>query len=333
MSRIIKAHETTEVVTTFDFRDILTGDEEKERKTGALQAGDDAADAAPEPEEEQVDPLLELEETIRNRLMEAEHNAQEIERDAYEKGYAQGRKDGYEYGKKSMDLVREHLEQLLNSVQEIPEKVFQDYRNWFIAACLTVLRQIIPGQMQAQPRAVAQLAQTVLDQAQEHHSLVMYLHPMDLELIEKHTDLKERLREEGRSFVLKPDPNMERGGCRAESDIQVVDATLSTQLDLIEEALRGGGAAAEETKEKERRSLVIRLHPADLEFLTNHTDLGELGNHLREEGLSFSLQPDPNVKRGAWRAEGDVQMMDDTLRTQMQLIEEALQSNGAVAEE
>jgi flagellar assembly protein FliH len=240
-NNIIKARLNSDI-STFDFREISIGKVERP----PAEEPPPVEEAVEEEEVVAVDPLAELEETIRNRLLEAERHAQEIEKEAYEKGYAQGQKDGLEYGAKSMKIIKEHLEQLLPGFQALPEQVFKDYRNWFIGACLTFVKKVAPKVVEMHPQGLIRLIGAFLDEAEEQHLLTIYLHPSDMSLLEKHTDLMESLRAGSRSFAVKADPAMKRGGCRAENDIQLLDATMETQLALFEEALRQNGPDSNE---------------------------------------------------------------------------------------
>ena len=120
MSKIIKAHEEMEVAL-FDFRTIEDAQAVQNSKapvTGSVFGNPEEAS----PEEAAPDPLLELEEMVKNRLFEVERKAEALEREAYEKGYAQGEKDGFEYGRKTMLIVNEHLERVLTGLQDIPRR-------------------------------------------------------------------------------------------------------------------------------------------------------------------------------------------------------------------
>ncbi len=234
-NNVIKARDDTSF-TPFDFEEIAM----------MKARGSETAEGEPSEEHPPVDPLQELEDTIRNRLAEAERNAIELEKEGYEKGYAKGLEEGLERGRENMESVKQDMEEILDGFHAIPGKVLGDYRNWFIAACMAVVKRIVPKAAEKWPRELIRLIETVLDETRDHQSLAIYVHPMDLELLAKQTDLKERIQQWGRHFAMKADPSMTRGGCRAESDIQVVDATIETQLALLEETMRNHEPTAEE---------------------------------------------------------------------------------------
>lgn len=246
MSRIIKSHEAAENIQVFDFQSIETEGTCSYLENPSLHPSCTAeAEEATVEEEPAPDPLAELEETIRNRLFEVERRADELEKEAYEKGYAQGEKDGAEYGRKSMQVVQEHMEELLGSLETLPQRVFSDYRDWMVDTVLAVSRKIVRKELETSREALVHMMEAVLGEAEEHQGMTLSLNPRDIEMIEKHTDLKDWPRQTGRSFTLKADENIERGGCRVESDIQIVDATLDTQFALLEKALRGEESAGD----------------------------------------------------------------------------------------
>lgn len=230
MSRIIKASETeAEGASIFDFTEIAVLRPPAFRDASALETEI--------PEAVEQDALMEIESMIQQRLLEAERRAQELEQEGYEKGYEQGIKDGTEFGRKSMQVAREQFEALLEKLMELPQQAFQDYRNWFIAACLAVSRHIIQREIQTRPEILTELMKQVLSSAEESQGITLYLHPKDLELLNGQTSMEDLLRGADRVFSVKTDARMARGGCRLESDIQLIDASLDRRLSILERTL------------------------------------------------------------------------------------------------
>ncbi|MGV8074035.1 MAG: FliH/SctL family protein [Syntrophobacteraceae bacterium] len=227
MSKIIKAHEN-QVILPFSFSEIESVAERSGFRTQTTEG---------EVKSDDVDLHGDLEHTIRQQLLDSERKAEETEREAYEKGYAQGIKDGTEYGEKRMAVVKEQIEHCLAGLQALPEKVLKDYRDWFIAACIAVSRKVVRNELDTRPELIIQTIDGLLHEAEENQTLTIHLHPKDIELLNKHTDFCDMTQGSERSFAMKPDPQIERGGCRMENDIQFIDATLETRFTLIKEAL------------------------------------------------------------------------------------------------
>jgi flagellar assembly protein FliH len=183
------------------------------------------------------DRLSEIDITIQNRLLDAERKAHEVEEEAYRQGYAQGQKDGSEIGQKSMAIVREHLESLFNGLHRLPEQLLEDYRGWIINTSLAIARHVVRRELSGDKQQLIQLIDTLVREAEEGHTLTLYVNPNDLDLLEKHVELKHLEANSGRALYLKPDPRLERGGCRMESAIQLLDASIEKQFALIKETM------------------------------------------------------------------------------------------------
>ena len=231
LSKVIKADKTKpSAVTPFDFRQVnLENGRPRQHRDSRAPASGKVAEE---------DPLARIEATIQNRLLDAERKAQELEEEAYRQGYAQGQKDGYEIGQKSMAIVRDHLEKLLYGLARFPEQLFAEYREWIIQTCLEISRHLVRRELHGDTKQLADLIDALMHQAEEDHSLTIHVHPHDLDLLEKHLAFQEFMASCGRTLHLKADPHLERGGCRMESDIQLLDASLEQQFALIEDAIR-----------------------------------------------------------------------------------------------
>ncbi len=184
------------------------------------------------PEPVDSEPEASPEELYRKKLLELERLGQEIERDAYAKGFAQGERDGLEYGQKTIQVIKSQIERITANLEEIPAHVYKDYRNWFIVTCIKAARRVVRGELAASPRIVARVVSSLLDEAEEHSTLTLYLHPLDIEFMEKRADTV--IGKDGKHLKIKADPELERGGCRIESDIQLLDASVDSQFKILE---------------------------------------------------------------------------------------------------
>jgi flagellar assembly protein FliH len=232
LSKIIKAApDQSEKVMPFDFAQVKRQD----RKHSARLAHSFGSLAEIQAIQ---DPIQDVETKIRTLLLDAERKAQELEEQAYRKGYEQGQKDGFEVGQRSMSIVKEHLEGLLPELQALPEMLLTQYRDWLIDTCLNISRRIVRSELGTESSHLSRLIDALLREAVEGHMLTVYVHPDDLDLLEKHIDLKLLAERSGRNFSLKADVKLDRGGCRLESDMQLIDASIEKQFSLIEQTLR-----------------------------------------------------------------------------------------------
>jgi flagellar assembly protein FliH len=232
LSNVIKAKDRgPTAVKTFDFGQMDVAD----GSLGNNRQPHEGGAAAKKPE---TDPVAEFEATIHNRLLDAERKAQELEEDAYRNGYAQGQKNGSEIGQKSMAIVRDHLEKLLYGLAHFPEQLFAEYREWILDTCLAISRHVVRRELAGDVEQLTQLIHSLLREAEEGYSLTLHVNPHDLDLLEKQTDFQRIVGSSGRTLHFKPDPQLERGGCRMESDIQLLDASIEQRFTLVENAIR-----------------------------------------------------------------------------------------------
>ena len=187
------------------------------------------------------EPEQDSEQLYRTKLLELERRDQEIEKEAYGKGFSQGEKDGFEYGQKAVQVIKSQLERIVENMEALPSKVLQDYRDWLIRTSIGIARQIVKREVQTSPEIVADTVKTLLEEAEEHSTLTVYLNPSDLELIEKRAEMA--LWANRKRFALRVDKDLERGGCRVESSLQLLDATMASQFENLEKYLLSDGAS------------------------------------------------------------------------------------------
>jgi flagellar assembly protein FliH len=226
LSNLLK--NSPELVTTFGFPAISRGDE--------TQASVAAPEANPSESAQQVE--ADLAELYRRKLLEIERRSQEIERDAYSKGFEQGEKDGLDYGQKSIQVLSSQIERIAEKLETLPEKVLQDYRDWLLRASIGIARQIVGREIQMSPDIVTDLVRELLEEAQQHSTLTVYLNPSDLEIVQNKVALTPQAL--GKHFVLKTDRQLERGGCRIESSIQLFDGSIAARFENLEKELLDG---------------------------------------------------------------------------------------------
>lgn len=216
-------------VRSFDFQEI-------DKVEGAL------TNSGPDAEGETAamggtDSLPDGENSIQRRLAEAKRKAQELEQQGYQKGYEQGQEEGFEAGLKAMAETKERLDRLFLQLQELPAKVFQDYRNWFVSTVLAVSRKIVGIELSCRPEQLMELIESLFAQAEKDHNFLLYLNPQDLAAVEKHTERINKIKESVGALQIRADPALLHGGCRLESEVQLLDASIESQFAAIEEML------------------------------------------------------------------------------------------------
>jgi len=177
------------------------------------------------------DARLEAHTILDEARAEAERIRAEAHRDAErlrQQAVAEGRERG-------LQAVTELLAGARLAAARVQQAAEADLR----ALAVRIAEKILDRELALRPDAVVDIAVAALRFAGEPREISMRVHPDDLAAIERG---KPRLVERclaAQAVAFRPDPAIGRGGCVIETELGVVDARLSTQLEAIERALRG----------------------------------------------------------------------------------------------
>ena len=149
-----------------------------------------------------------------------------LEQEAYEKGFAQGQKDGETIGRKKYEILHQRLEKVIKGLEkEIAEHVLSLEPQLFSLIKLMV-EKLVLKEVSTHPEVIRAVLREALGHVVEQARVKIRLHPDDTEFLEEVLpSLKEEL-SRIREFEVVPDANLKRGGCLLETDFGLVDATL-----------------------------------------------------------------------------------------------------------
>ena len=161
-----------------------------------------------------------------------------VEKEAYDKGFAQGEKDGYELGETRARKVVEKIENLLDDMVRLKSGVVRQYEKDMLATIFSIAEKVIHTHVQFDETAVKGTILAALDLTAEKREVTLKINPEDFEYVEKlrpelfsrHVNVK--------SIIITSDPAISRGGCRLETAGGDVDATVESQLEIIQQSLK-----------------------------------------------------------------------------------------------
>lgn len=184
-------------------------------------------------------PQRSTEERIIDRLQEAERQAQEIARKAYEEGFASGEAEGRTFGESQYQGYIQRMEGHLLELAAATLTLRDALNDQLTALALAVGEHLAVQQIDRSPGAVKALMEGVLEELpfplprgtrageQPFH---VFLNPLDLEKL-------------GDQFVghggltLTGDPGLSRGSVRLEAPQGILDATLERRRGHLMEIL------------------------------------------------------------------------------------------------
>lgn len=184
-------------------------------------------------------PQRSTEERVIDRLQEAERQAQEIARKAYEEGFASGEAEGRTFGESQYVAYTQRLEAHLKELAEATLTLREALNDQLTALALAVGEHLAVQQIDRSPRAVKTLMERVLEELpfplprgtrEGELPLHVYLNPMDLERLGDHFVGHGGL-------ALAADPSLSRGSVRIEAPQGILDASLERRRDHLMEIL------------------------------------------------------------------------------------------------
>jgi flagellar assembly protein FliH len=182
-------------------------------------------------------------------LSEAEVQAGELRRLAFEEGRAAGERAGMQSAqdlieKRSREIASAQVQQELNSVLPAVQAVVSELKYerdrwldaWETAAirlCAAIAEKIIRSELSRRPELTANIVREALQLAAGSPDMRVRMHPLDVEQMRASSrEIVDRLATLGES-TLVPDDSISRGGCLIETRHGVIDARIESQLEQI----------------------------------------------------------------------------------------------------
>jgi len=170
-------------------------------------------------------------------LQEAREKVVFIEQEAYEKGFAQGEKDGLELGEKKGVKVIENIESILIELSRLKKEVPKQYEKEILDLTFAIAKKIIHREIATDESAIKGTILNALHFAVEKSKISLRVNPEDFDYVEKlraqfFAEVKDL-----KSISMTSDPSITRGGCFLETPYGDIDSTVETQLEEVYQSI------------------------------------------------------------------------------------------------
>lgn len=174
----------------------------------------------------------------KDETSDAQENVSLIEQDAYEKGFIQGEKDGFELGEKKANKVIENIEKLFNEMSSFKQEILKQHEKEILDLIFAIAEKIVHHLTKFDEGGVKEAVFNALNLAIEKSKIVLNVNPEDYDYIEElRPDLFKKYKEL-KSITVTSDPSITRGGCFLKTQYGDVDARIETQLEKIYQCLQ-----------------------------------------------------------------------------------------------
>ncbi len=168
-------------------------------------------------------------------LRKAREKALEIEKEAYEKGFAQGEKDGAELGRKRWETVFDSFRQLVSELGRLHQDLYRRYEREMVLLVFALVKKVVHIDLPRREETILETLRAAFQYVVDPRKVIIHLHPKDHQHLMTHPEGLPWAPKGGESHNIQflADPTITRGGCFLETSFGEIDATLETQLDQI----------------------------------------------------------------------------------------------------
>jgi len=163
----------------------------------------------------------------------------ELTREAYEQGFKDGIAKGESKAKGLERIYKRTLNQLTTIIDELSnlrESIISKANRDITNLAILIARKIIKSEIGHNKGIILKNLKEAIKQITDGDKIVIKLNPKDYELIMNSNELKEIL--EIKNATFQKDRSILQGGCIVQTRFSEIDATIESQLNVIEQNLR-----------------------------------------------------------------------------------------------
>lgn len=167
----------------------------------------------------------------------ARRKAAAIESEAYEKGFAQGEKDGFELGTKKVEKLIDHIEAVLRDMAAHKELFAAKHEKEVLDLICAIAEKVIRGAAKVDNQVVREAVFEAFRIAADRSEVTVRVNPEQVEYMKEiRPEFFGRINEL-KSIKIEADPSIAPGGCFMETAFGNVDSRVETQLERIAEVV------------------------------------------------------------------------------------------------
>ena len=156
----------------------------------------------------------------------------------YDEGKAQGHAEGYaaghDEGQREAQASAMQIDTVMRNLQESIKELDQQVADRLLATAVEIASQMVQQSLRVKPELLLPVVREAVATLSAHSGHpALFAHPEDAALIREH--LGEQLAHNNWRII--DDPQLSRGGCRAELGASEVDATFETRWRRVLEAI------------------------------------------------------------------------------------------------
>jgi flagellar assembly protein FliH len=190
-----------------------------------------------EAEEEALKRIKEAEAKVGALESEASNRLAAVEKEAFRKGFDEGRESGYREGVDEVQRLIDRLHVILDKSMDKRAEILQETESEVVELVLIIARKVIKVISENQKNVVVSNVVQALKKLKSRGDVIIRVNIADLRLTSEHTKDFVSIAEGVKNITVIEDTQVDRGGCIIETDFGQIDARISSQLHEIEERI------------------------------------------------------------------------------------------------
>ena len=172
---------------------------------------------------------------------EVETRLQELRDAAYQEGFQQGQNDGQQKALEAFQSetrpLFEQFTQVLDSFDQIKREMFAANEAFLVQLIFQVGRQVLLKELSTDADYVKRLAAQVIEKVGAKENIRIKISKKDHENIEQLREMLKVQHPDLKNLQIEVAEDLALGGCKVETDLSRLNASVETQLQAIESSL------------------------------------------------------------------------------------------------
>jgi flagellar assembly protein FliH len=174
-------------------------------------------------------PARESEEDLQERIAA-------LEREAYEKGFAQGQRDGLALEERQLKEKVQQLDALLDALGGLKEQIFRETEPEMVRLSMAIARKILRSELRAGSYRIEETIRAAMRLLVDTSQIRIKISPEDMEEVSRLVPSLAADFKTGRIQIME-DAAVQRGGCVLQTGFGNVNATIEDQVAMVEQEI------------------------------------------------------------------------------------------------
>lgn len=183
-----------------------------------------------------------IEESVRDRVSALTDEAKSL---GYNEGFKEGLQKGHEEALQRFRVENspkvEQLDLMIKSAEAAKNEIFKANERFLIELIFSIAKKMILKELNIDKEYLIRLANELIHRVGVRENIKLTIHPDDAEILEALEHGIKQNYSQLENLNIDISNQASRGGCRIESEWNVIDAKIDAQLEAIHDTLIGAG--------------------------------------------------------------------------------------------